>query len=32
MQTTVDRNKEKLRRDRAKKAVALAMRSHWDER
>ena len=31
MQTTVDRNREKVRRDRAKKAVALAMRSHWDE-
>ena len=31
MQTTVDRNREKVRRDRAKQAVALAMRSHWDE-
>ena len=31
MQKTVDRNREKVRRDRAKKAVALAMRSNWDE-
>ena len=31
MQTLTDRNREKVRRDRAKKAVALAMRSHWDE-
>ena len=31
MQTLTDRNREKARRDRAKKAVALAMHSHWDE-
>ena len=31
MQTLTDRNREKVRRDRAKKAVALAMHSHWDE-
>ena len=31
MQTLTDKNREKARRDRAKKAVALAMRSNWDE-
>ena len=31
MQTLTDKNREKVRRDRAKKAVALAMHSHWDE-
>ena len=31
MQTTVDKNREKVRRDRAKVAVALAMRSDWEE-
>ena len=29
--TLTDKNREKVRRDRAKKAVALAMRSNWDE-
>lgn len=29
--TLADKNREKVRRDRAKKAVALAMRSNWDE-
>ena len=29
--TLADRNREKVRRDRAKKAVALAMRSSWDD-
>ncbi len=31
MQTVTDKNREKVRRDRAKKAVALAMRSNWDD-
>ena len=31
MQTMTDKNREKVRRERAKKAVALAMHSHWDE-
>ena len=31
MQTLTDKNRDKVRRDRAKKAVALAMRSNWDE-
>ncbi len=31
MQTLTGKNREKVRRDRAKKAVALAMHSHWDE-
>ena len=31
MQTITDKNREKVRRDRAKKAVALAMHSHWDD-
>ena len=29
--TLADKNREKVRRDRAKKAVALAMRSNWDD-
>ena len=29
--TLADKNREKVRRDRAKRAVALAMRSSWDE-
>ena len=29
--TLADKNREKVRRDRAKKAVALAMRSNWNE-
>ena len=31
MQKIADRDKAKVRRDRAKKAVALAMRSQWDD-
>lgn len=31
MQALTDKNREKVRRDRAKKAVALAMRSNWDD-
>ncbi|MCY3637535.1 MAG: tetratricopeptide repeat protein [Chloroflexi bacterium] len=31
MQTLAEKNKEKVRRDRAKKAVALAMHSNWDD-
>ena len=31
MQTLTEKSREKVRRDRAKKAVALAMHSHWDE-
>ena len=31
MQTLTDKNREKVRRDRAKKAVALAMQSNWDD-
>ncbi len=31
MMTLTDKNREKVRRDCAKKAVALAMRSSWDE-
>ncbi|MYE54466.1 MAG: tetratricopeptide repeat protein [Chloroflexi bacterium] len=31
MMTLADKNREKVRRDCAKKAVALAMRSNWDE-
>ena len=31
MQTLIDKNRDKVRRDRAKRAVALAMHSHWDE-
>lgn len=31
MQTLTDKNREKVKRDRAKKAVALAMRSNWDD-
>ena len=31
MQTMTERNKEKVRRDRARKAVALAMANHWDD-
>lgn len=31
MMTLADKNREKVRRDRAKKAVALAMHSNWDE-
>lgn len=31
MQTLTEKSREKLRRDRAKKAVELAMHSHWDE-
>ena len=31
MQALTEKSREKVRRDRAKKAVALAMRSHWNE-
>ena len=31
MQAMTEKNREKVRRDRAKKAVALAMHSHWEE-